>query len=86
MKTIIDVATEVILERCKNYEFIEFNEIFEVVEKELQELWQQKAENAGIEYSKFVQAKMGELYKIMTIDSRFVRNDQGLWTKKRGFE
>ncbi|MGP1451541.1 MAG: DNA-directed RNA polymerase subunit delta [Metamycoplasmataceae bacterium] len=86
MKTIIDVAIEVIKEKCANYEYIEFKEIFDIVESELKDLWLEKAEKQGIDYKDILELKMGELYKIMTLDSRFVRNEEGLWTKKRGFE
>ncbi|VEU76036.1 DNA-directed RNA polymerase subunit delta [Mycoplasmopsis columboralis] len=80
MKTMLDIAIEVISEDTTKK--FEFNEIFEVVERELQELWTQKFVSESTPYEKVRERKIGELHTLLTVDRRFERNQDGTWQSK----
>ncbi|ADR25026.1 DNA-directed RNA polymerase subunit delta [Mycoplasmopsis bovis] len=86
MKTMLDVAIEFLLEKSGGSQYMEFNTIFDEVEAQLKSKWEKEATQKELEYSKIRQNKIGELYRLLTVDSRFERNNQGLWITREGFE
>lgn len=86
MRTIIDIAVDAICAKCSKGEEVEFMEIFNDVENILGGHWKSIAEQKNVDYSQIKENKIGELYKIMTLDARFVRKENGSWTKRPGFE
>lgn len=90
MKTMIEITLEYMLEKCagdkKKDVYLTFDNIFNHVEKELTEKWKIEAATKEKEYLKIRTNKMGELYRILTLDSRFRRSPEGLWTTREGVE
>ncbi|KKB26912.1 hypothetical protein MM26B8_01240 [Mycoplasmopsis meleagridis] len=86
MKTMLDVALAFVKENCSNQNYIAFNEIFNNVESELHEKWEIEAANKNLNYETIQLNKIGELYRLLTVDSRFVRNTEGLWSIKIGYK
>ncbi|WP_027334920.1 DNA-directed RNA polymerase subunit delta [Mycoplasmopsis felifaucium] len=86
MRTMLDITIDYTLKNCSNNNYVEFNEIFDAVENELRYKWEKEAEEKEVDYSKIRINKIGELYRLLTVDSRFERNSDGLWTTREGFE
>ncbi|UUM19356.1 DNA-directed RNA polymerase subunit delta [Mycoplasma sp. 1018B] len=82
----LDITLEFVKTNCANYEYVTFEEIFNVVEKELKAKWELEVEEKETTYENIRFNKVGELYRLLTVDSRFVRNVDGLWTIKLGFK
>ncbi|MEE3928069.1 hypothetical protein V2E24_00565 [Mycoplasmopsis ciconiae] len=78
MKTMLDVALSVV--NNKESDAYEFEDIFENVENELMDRWNQELVNDKLTYAKLRVKKMGELYRLLTVDGRFVRNNDGTWS------
>ncbi|TQC51497.1 hypothetical protein E1I18_02325 [Mycoplasmopsis mucosicanis] len=86
MKTMLDVVSKVAYEHCKDYIFVDFNFLFDKVEKELIAKWTSEAQEKEISYDKLRVNKLGELYRLLTVDSNFVRNSEGQWSIRPGFD
>ncbi|WP_029608679.1 DNA-directed RNA polymerase subunit delta [Mycoplasma simbae] len=85
MKTMLDVVSEIASVECKNGTYVEFNLLFDKVEEELRSKWFNEAEEKGKEYDAIRVNKLGELYRLLTVDSNFVRNAKGQWSIRPGF-
>ena len=61
---------------------VEFDAIFDKVKEVLFDSWRAETptELSDVE---IINKKRGELYKLLTIDSRFFRNNDGTWTAIR---
>ncbi|WP_406617083.1 DNA-directed RNA polymerase subunit delta [Mycoplasmopsis adleri] len=86
MSTMLDLTIEYTLKNCANNKYVEFNKIFDAVEAQLKYKWEQEAREKNVPYDKIRLNKVGELYRLLTVDSRFERNAAGLWTTREGFE
>ncbi|MGL6125083.1 MAG: DNA-directed RNA polymerase subunit delta [Metamycoplasmataceae bacterium] len=58
-----------------------FQEIFERVESILTEDWLNNNKSATKE--KIREVKMGEIYKLLTVDGNFIRHEDGTWSKRK---
>ncbi len=59
-----------------------FSEIFEKVESLLLEKW--LAHNSKeLSKDQILINKMGETYKLLTVDGRFIRHEDGTWLKRK---
>lgn len=86
MRTMLDIAVDYGIENCKNSTYVPFENFFEVVEKELRNKWELEAEEKEIAYETLRVNKIGELYRLLTVDSRFVRDkNENQWTTRMGF-
>ncbi|MGZ9755630.1 DNA-directed RNA polymerase subunit delta [Mycoplasma sp. 394] len=58
-----------------------FAELFDAVEKELKDNWYFRFVKGepNLPYEKVRETKMGELYRLLTVDKRFHRNIDGSW-------
>lgn len=79
MKTMLDIAIDFVYNKEHESAF-EFNEIFDVVEDELRGYWIQNLVNDDLPYVKLREKKIGELYRLLTVDGRFIRNNNGTWS------
>lgn len=79
MRTMLDIAIDFVYKEEHEGAF-EFNEIFEVVEDELRGYWIQNLVNDDLPYVKLREKKIGELYRLLTVDGRFIRNNNGTWS------
>lgn len=86
MKTMLDIVSEFAYEQCQNNLFIDFYVLFEKVESELKTKWQIEADEKNKEYSEIRINKLGELYRLLTVDSNFIRNEKGEWSIRPGFK
>lgn len=86
MRTMLDITIEYTLKNCSDNNYVEFSDIFNSVENELTLKWHQEAEDKNVPYEQIKMNKIGELYRLLTVDSRFERNSKGLWTTREGFE
>ncbi|MBZ4195284.1 DNA-directed RNA polymerase subunit delta [Mycoplasma tauri] len=86
MSTMLDVTIAYLLEKCANNNYLEFDTIFDEVETHFVEKWKKEALDKGLTYDQIRINKIGELYRLLSVDSRFVRNSKGLWTTREGFE
>ncbi|MCS4536703.1 MULTISPECIES: DNA-directed RNA polymerase subunit delta [unclassified Mycoplasma] len=85
MKTMLDVVSEIAFNECKNGNFVEYNFLFDKVEAELKTKWEILASESGKDYSVIRVNKLGELYRLLTVDSNFIRNSKGQWSIRPGF-
>ncbi|RIV16950.1 DNA-directed RNA polymerase subunit delta [Mycoplasmopsis gallopavonis] len=76
-KTMLEIAIEAISE--DTLKAFEFNQLFARVEEELKEKWINELVNEENDYEKVQTRKMGELYRLLTVDKRFTRNPDGTW-------
>ncbi|MGL5617522.1 MAG: DNA-directed RNA polymerase subunit delta [Metamycoplasmataceae bacterium] len=59
-----------------------FQEIFDKVEFVLSEEW--NSNNArSLSKDKLRETKMGEIYKLLTLDGSFVRHEDNTWSKRK---
>ncbi|WP_036464354.1 DNA-directed RNA polymerase subunit delta [Mycoplasmopsis sturni] len=80
MKTMLDIAIEVISQdTTKSFDF---DQIFEVVEDKLKSQWEDKFVTEEKSYEDIRKDKIGELYRLLTVDRRFERNKDGSWKSK----
>ncbi|MGL5308659.1 MAG: DNA-directed RNA polymerase subunit delta [Metamycoplasmataceae bacterium] len=59
-----------------------FQEIFEKVESMLFEEWNSN-NTKSISKDKLLEIKMGETYKLLTLDGSFVRHEDNTWSKRK---
>ncbi|MCU4706611.1 DNA-directed RNA polymerase subunit delta [Mycoplasma sp. CSL7503-lung] len=77
-KTMLEIAIEVISSDTSRS--FTFDEIFRRIEEELREVWIQSYEDdENFTLDKIKEKKMGELYRLLTVDMRFTRNLDGTW-------
>lgn len=77
MKTILSIIKEYMSK--KHRDDYTFNELFEVVEKELSPEW---AKNTLRDFDETISNKKGETYKLLTISGDFIRNEDGTFKLK----
>lgn len=77
MKTMLEHAIDFI-HRENNHEF-SFYEIFDYVQEKMQDQWNEKFVSDSNSFESVRELKMGELYRIMTVDHRFARTADGNW-------
>ncbi|AIU33820.1 DNA-directed RNA polymerase subunit delta [Metamycoplasma hominis] len=77
-KSQVDIAKE-ILDR---HDALDFETLFNYVKDELLERWKEEL-TSSISDEELLIKKRGELYKLLTIDGRFFKKVNGLWTSKR---
>ncbi|UWV82506.1 hypothetical protein NW063_01380 [Mycoplasmopsis cynos] len=75
--TMLEVASNLILSQPNNN--FTFDEIFNEVEKELKEIWMKRflVNNPNETYEKVREKRIGELYRLLTVDKKFLRNEDG---------
>ncbi|RMA79032.1 hypothetical protein JN00_0077 [Metamycoplasma subdolum] len=78
MNTMVDVARKAL----KANQDQEFHTLFETVKSELFNRWKEES-NPSLTDEELLEIKRGELYKLLTIDGHFYRNDDGTWTTIR---
>lgn len=80
--TMLEIAIDFVSEDYN--QSYEFYEIFERVESLLKDSWIEKFVNTenGKDYEKVRELKMGELYRLLTVDKEFSRNMDGTWKKR----
>ncbi|WP_036453097.1 DNA-directed RNA polymerase subunit delta [Mycoplasma buteonis] len=78
-KTMLEIAIETISE--DTLKPFTFDQLFEIVEAELKDKWIDTLEDrfSDEQYQKVRTRKMGELYRLLTVDKRFSRNSDGTW-------
>lgn len=77
MKTILSIIKEYMAK--KHRDDYTFDELFELVEKELSPEW---AKNTSKDFDETISNKKGETYKLLTISGDFVRNEDGTFRLK----
>lgn len=77
MKTILSIIKEYMTK--KHRDDYTFDELFELVEKELSPEW---AKNNSKDFDEIISNKKGETYKLLTISGDFVRNEDGTFRLK----
>ncbi|WP_027121057.1 hypothetical protein [Mycoplasma leonicaptivi] len=88
--TMLEVAFAIVSQNASQR--FTFNEIFDIVENDLKEDWIEKFINNNQEktaegipsltYEDVRLNKIGELYRLLTVDKRFQRNMDGTWELK----
>ncbi|VEU59689.1 DNA-directed RNA polymerase subunit delta [Mesomycoplasma neurolyticum] len=74
---IINLAVEIL----QKNESLEFYEIFDYVKKHLFSIWSEDEKvRTNSETNALIEKKMGELYKLLTVDRHFIKNNDGTWT------
>ncbi|ADN68778.1 DNA-directed RNA polymerase subunit delta [Mycoplasmopsis fermentans] len=86
MKTMLSIALEYISEKSKDGKNIKFNDIFKEIKANLNDKWVAEAENKNLDFKDLETNKKGELYRLLTVDSRFVHKGNNEWTIRNGFE
>lgn len=86
MKTMLDIAIDYTLSNCSDGSYVKYDDIFAEVEKNLKERWEDEAQKKEVKYATIRQNKLGELYRLLTVDARFRRNSKGEWTTRVGFK
>ncbi|WP_232954214.1 DNA-directed RNA polymerase subunit delta [Mycoplasmopsis phocirhinis] len=81
----LDVVSEIAFNECKDGNFVEYNFLFDKVEAELRTKWEELALQKGEDYNVIRVNKLGELYRLLTVDSNFIRNSKGQWSIRPGF-
>ncbi|QGZ97927.1 hypothetical protein GE118_03940 [Mycoplasma sp. NEAQ87857] len=79
-RTMLEIAIDAISEDTKKQ--FTFDELFHIIEDELKDDWTEKFVNDSTPYEKIQTKKMGELYRLLTVDKRFHRNFDGTWQSK----
>ncbi len=59
-----------------------FSEIFTYVESLLLDKWLEN-NSQELPKNKILTNKMGETYKLLTVDGRFIRHEDGTWLKRK---
>ncbi|UUD35058.1 hypothetical protein NPA07_04605 [Mycoplasmopsis caviae] len=86
MKTMLSIVLEYTSEKCQGGKFVKFNDIFKEVRTSLSEKWSVEAATKEIDFKDLEVEKKGELYRLLTVDSRFVHKGNNEWTTRSGFE
>ncbi len=73
-RTMLDISYEILRETEKQT----LKQIYAVVAKELKPRWKEEQSNLTVPEIKRI--KLGELYKLLTLDGRFLRTKEGSWT------
>lgn len=76
--TILDIIQEYMFNRCSKGESVEFDDIFAEVETKLKSKWEAQTNN--FDYDETKTEKIGEVYRLLTVSSDFVRNPDATWT------
>ncbi|ASI53630.1 DNA-directed RNA polymerase subunit delta [Metamycoplasma hyosynoviae] len=76
--TMTEIAYQILLER----KTLTFDELFNSVKNVLLETWNEEL-SANYTIEQIIEKKRGELYKLLTIDSKFFRNNDETWTSIR---
>ncbi|MGL5357588.1 MAG: DNA-directed RNA polymerase subunit delta [Metamycoplasmataceae bacterium] len=77
MKTILSVIKE---KMGNTIDEFAFDDIYQEVESQLNNQWKNQFPDLSDEQIR--ENKIGETYKILTIDGSFIRTPEGLWRKK----
>ncbi|AAZ43767.2 DNA-directed RNA polymerase subunit delta [Mycoplasmopsis synoviae] len=77
MRTMLEIAIEVISKDTTRH--FTFEEIFQRVESELAEVWATKFVDEKNSYNDVRVRKMGELYRILTVDRHFKHLQDETW-------
>ncbi|ADE19754.1 DNA-directed RNA polymerase subunit delta [Mycoplasma crocodyli] len=77
MKTMLDLAIEFLSEN-KDQDY-EFDQIFNHVEENLKSSWEANFVSDRNNYEQVRTKKLGELYRLLTVDGSFIRTHEGLW-------
>lgn len=80
--TILKTIDELFNEKGSENRDFSFEEIFEKVESVLSEKWI-KNNPKFLSKELISQNKIGETYKLLTIDGRFIRHEDGTWSKRK---
>lgn len=81
-KTILDTIHSLFSDNKNEGRAFTFAEIFEKVESILGPEW--KSNNLkSLSNEKIMENKMGETYKLLTVDGGFIRHEDGTWTKRK---
>ncbi|VEU62887.1 DNA-directed RNA polymerase subunit delta [Mycoplasmopsis bovirhinis] len=80
--TMLEVASKFVLDN-PNQAF-EFYQIFDKVEEELNDLWIKRLlfKSDDNSYEQIRERKMGELYRLLSVDKTFLRNEDGTWSAR----
>lgn len=78
MKTMLDIALETV--NSKVAETYDFEYIFDKVEEQLKSKWENDLVNQDYSYEKIRVKKISELYRLLTVDGRFIHNNDGSWS------
>ncbi|CAM9147056.1 DNA-directed RNA polymerase subunit delta [Mycoplasma marinum] len=73
-KTMLDIAYE----SLQDVEKQTLKQLYAIVAKELKPRW--KEEQSHLSVPEIEKSKLGELYKLLTVDGRFLRTKEGSWT------
>ncbi len=73
-RTMLDISYEVLAQTDKQT----LKQIYTAVAKELKPRW--KEEQSNLSVPEIETNKLGELYKLLTVDGRFLRTKEGSWT------
>ncbi|APJ38189.1 DNA-directed RNA polymerase subunit delta [Mycoplasmopsis pullorum] len=78
MKTMLDIAIDVVVNGTqKSYKF---DTIFDEIERQLKDYWEENLVTEQQSYEKLRVKKIGELYRLLTVDGRFIRNNDETWS------
>ncbi|VEU78166.1 DNA-directed RNA polymerase subunit delta [Mycoplasmopsis columbinasalis] len=86
MRTILDIALDYMLASYSSGKYADFTDIFAFVENELGSKWREEAEEKNVSYETISEAKIGELYRLLTVDSRFLKGESNAWTIRPGYK
>jgi fructose-bisphosphate aldolase class II len=73
-KTILDISYS----ELKEKNFLTFDQLWEIVDKELSASWIEVFPN--LDEKNIKKKKKGELYKLLCIDGRFIKNKEDQWS------
>ncbi|MDK2819503.1 MAG: hypothetical protein KFW07_01570 [Mycoplasmataceae bacterium] len=80
--TILNTIDELFNEKANEDRDFSFDEIFAKVESVLSEKWL-KNNPKFLSKELISKNKTGETYKLLTIDGRFIRHEDGTWSKRK---
>ncbi|WP_406613762.1 hypothetical protein ACJA23_02675 [Mycoplasma corogypsi] len=75
--TMLDIAKNIITKDTSASH--QFDDIFAQVEEVLSNTWNEYAFNNQLTYEEVRKRKIGELWRILTVDKTFKRNEHGEW-------
>lgn len=81
-QTILNIINSFFNDEENKERVFTFQEIFEKVEQTLKDEWN-KNNNKSLNKEQMTENKMGEIYKLLTIDGRFIRHEDGTWSKRK---
>ena len=80
--TILNTINNLFVAKENKDRFFTFVEIYNEVSSLLEEKWT-KDNLKEFSKSKLTEHKMGEVYKLLTLDGRFIRHDDGTWSNRK---